>query len=109
MTAEQGVLALVRSGDPRSSTVGAARARTTSQKAVILRLLYRYDEAFGAAVSSIDADRLYGLHPETQRSVWSTRLSAMRRAGLLVCDRDADPIVFRLSDLGRVEAKRLTR
>jgi hypothetical protein len=106
---DQLTLAYYRDTDPASSANGVRKARTGSQKAVILRLLYRYDEAFGAAVSSIDADRLYGLHPETQRSVWSTRLSAMRRAGLLVCDRDADPIVFRLSDLGRVEAKRLSR
>jgi hypothetical protein len=101
------VLAYSRDSDPASSKKAAGRANVRGQKATVLRELLRYEQAFGHDVVSIDADWLYSRHPNVQRSVWSSRLAGMRRAGLLQDDRSQDPITFRLTPEGRLVAASL--
>lgn len=102
-------LAYSRSSDPASSRNGVRKARTGSQKATILGLLLMWSEAWGPENVAVTADMLHERHPHTQRSVWSTRLSAMARpeVGLLSKDETTDPICFSLTAEGLTEARRL--
>ena len=93
------VLAYSRDSDPASSKRAAGRVNATSQAGRILAEMSKWETAFGAC--SADADRLHTIFPQWQRSVISTRLSAMHRKGWLERDESTDPITFTLSAEGR--------
>lgn len=102
-------LAYSRNSDPASSREGAKRARVGGQRATILRLLWTWESAFAPGVVAVDADQLYERYPYTQRSVWSTRLSSMAKpeAGLLIQNRETNPVTYALSEAGREIARTL--
>lgn len=75
MSPAQQTLAFARRSDPTSSHEAAATCNAGTQRQTILDELARY--------GYVTADALHQRHPQVQRNVWSTRLSAMERAGLI--------------------------
>lgn len=71
-------IAVARSTDPEPSHTAARTCNAATQRQTILDDIARWDY--------VTADHLHQRHPQTQRNVWSTRLSAMERAGLVVWD-----------------------